>query len=329
MTEWNSGQPNDYGGESLLMAASYAAWQDWAGIFIFDYHSSGVYDRDKIEGFFSIDSHPAKMASAPAAALLFRRGDVTPGEQAVNLTIPHDTFWNEVVALPDGTSAAPFIKTWKDAGAWRGAPLESRVYAAIGDTVFPTATFDKITDVKQFDTDTGETSWDGAAGTYLMSSPRSKLIAGFWGGRIADADELKIAMAPSTPAATVTAGIGPAGTAAPDSSNFAVFALSSLDGVDIVASKSLLLTATGKAENVNMTWNADRNSIGNGWGTGPTQMEGIIATVRLVTTQKEARVWALDETGQQRTEVPAMWKNGVLEWTISPQYKTVWYQIAS
>jgi hypothetical protein len=34
---------------------------------------------------------------------------------------------------------------------------------------------------------------------------------------------------------------------------FAVFALSSLDGNEIATSKSMLLTATGKAENIGMT----------------------------------------------------------------------------
>jgi hypothetical protein len=98
MTEWNSGQPNDFGGESLLMAASYAAWQDWAGIFVFDYHSNGSFDRNAFNGFFSIDSHPTKMVSAPIAALLFvarptgargvARGDLQLAQEHVSLTLP-------------------------------------------------------------------------------------------------------------------------------------------------------------------------------------------------------------------------------------------------
>ena len=38
VTEWNSGQPNDFGAESLLMAAAHAAHQNWAGVWMFDYH---------------------------------------------------------------------------------------------------------------------------------------------------------------------------------------------------------------------------------------------------------------------------------------------------
>jgi hypothetical protein len=85
VTEWNSGQPNDFGSESLIMAAAYAAHQDWAGVWVFDYHSNGLFERDRIENFFSIDSHPTKMATAPAAALLFRRGDVAASQTKTSL----------------------------------------------------------------------------------------------------------------------------------------------------------------------------------------------------------------------------------------------------
>ena len=318
MTEWNSGQPNDFGGESLLMAASYAAWQDWAAIFVFDYHSSGSFDRNAFNGFFSIDSHPTKMVSAPVAALLFRRpptgargvnlGDLQTAYDDVTLTLPDGDTWLETSALGDGTTAAPFVKTWRDAGAWRGAPLQGKVYARFGQGVFPTSSRAELSNKKRFVSDTRETEWDGAAGTFLVSTARTKVVAGSWGGKIADADELKIA------------AVAP---------GFAVFALSSLDGNEIASSKSMLLTATGKAENIGMTWNAERTSVGNGWGSGPTQVEGIAATIRLVTSQKTARVWALNELGQARSAVPATWKNGVLQFDIAANYKTLWYQIVS
>src|SRR5690606_28652138 len=107
MSEWNSGQPNDFGSESLLMIAAYAAWQDWAGIYLFDYHSSGDYDRDYFRGYFSIDTHPAKMATAPAAALMYRRpqteagvlqslGDAAPATREYSLTVPPEFLWLKV-----------------------------------------------------------------------------------------------------------------------------------------------------------------------------------------------------------------------------------------
>jgi hypothetical protein len=320
MSEWNSGQPNDFGGESLLMAAAYAAWQDWASVYLFDYHSSGAYDRNRFEGFFSIDSHPVKMATAPAAALLYRRaaqgafgghlGDLAPAEETVTLTLPRSTIWHEVAGIGDGTTAASAIKSWRGAGAARGAALGAKIYTQIGDGIFPIASRAEIQSGKSWNSDTGQLRWDNIAGLFAVNTSRSKLAAGFSGGKTIDLDELRISMPASQ-------------------SNFAVFALSSLDGAEVGVSKNLLLTAVGKAENLKMGWNVDRSSVGSQWGIGPTQVEGIIATISLVTSQKNARVWALDGTGQQRAPVISNWKEGVLTFNVSSLHRTLWYQITT
>ncbi|HEX8832858.1 MAG TPA: carbohydrate binding domain-containing protein, partial [Abditibacteriaceae bacterium] len=315
MSEWNSGQPNDYGAESLLMIASYAAWQDWAGVFLFDYHSSGPYDRNRIEGFFSIDSHPTKMVTAPAAALLFRRagtgpseGDLMLAENATTLKLPRAMLWDEVASLGDGPTATPIIKTWRDAGASRSAPLEGKVYSLFGNGVFPVASRSEIRTEKVWNSDTQQVRWDTFGSIYAVNAPRSKVAIGQVGGRKIDLDELQLTVEPSQ-------------------SNFAAFSLSSLDGKPVVDSRSILLVAAGKAENVGMGWNADRSSVGTQWGSGPVQVEGIGSAVQLVTTAKRSRVWALDVTGQQRSEVASELKNGVLSFRIAPGLRTLWYQI--
>ncbi len=328
MSEWNSGQPNDFGAETLLMAAAYAAWQDWAAVYLFDYHSSGAYNRDRFENFFSIDTHPVKMATAPAAALLFRRpgagfvsqipsemvsapiGDLATAEDSVTLWLPRDLLWHEVASFASGPTAAPVVKTWRDAGATRSLPLQSKVYIALGGSTFASASRAGLDDPKTLNSDTGQLRWDRSANTFAVNAPRSKVVVGTLGGKSTYLDELQIAMPPSQ-------------------SNWAAFALSSLDGADIARSKRLLLTVAGKAENVGMTWNADRSSVGTGWGSGPTQVEGVIANLHVLTDLKRARVFALDETGQGRSEVPSTLRNGVLSFAVGPQWKTLWYEIAA
>jgi len=316
MSEWNSGQPNDFGAESLLMAAAYAAWQDWAGVFVFDYHSSGPYNRDRFEGFFSIDNHPAKMVTAPAAALLYRRpgtnfstGDVEMAGDEVTLTLPRDTLWQEVANAPGGPSAAPIIKTWQSAGALRAAPLHGKTYVRFGDGVFASATRAELDSAANYTSDTGQIRWNRAPALFSIDTPRSKAIMGSLGGREARLRELRIAQPPSQ-------------------NNFASYALSSLDGAEIARSKRLLFVAAGKVENVAMGWNLDRTSVGNEWGKGPTQAEGIMADVEIVTGLREARVWALDVTGARRIEVPSRLQQAVLRFSISPQWQTLWYEIA-
>ncbi len=314
MTEWNSGQPNDFGAESLLMLASYAAWQDWAAVYVFDYHSSGPYDRDFYQGFFSIDSQPVKMATSPAAALLFRRptrglpGDVWPARDAVTLTLPRDTFWNEVASNGGPPSAAPAVNTWQNAFASRTAPLAGKVYTRFGNAIFPIASRVELSTAKQYSSDTKQIEWKRDPGLYTLNSPRSKLAIGFLGGREINLDELRIAAPKSR-------------------NNFAAISLSSLDGEPVPSSHRLLLTAAGRAENVGMGWNAARNSVGNQWGTGPTRVEGIDARIALLTDAKRAKVWALDTTGGRRSQVSASLRGGVLRFSIAPRWETLWYEI--
>jgi Carbohydrate binding domain len=339
MSEWNSGQPNDFSAETLLMAAAYAAWQDWAAVYLFDYHSNGSYNRDRFENFFSIDTHPVKMATAPAAALLYRRpppgasavgastagasaadasaasleaapGDLKAADTAVTLTMPRAMLWNEVAGFADGPTATPIIKTWRDAGAPRAAPLEGKAYVRFNSGVFPTASRATLRAPQVLLSDTRQIVWNRGTNTFCVNTPKTKVVIGFLGGRSTMADEFQIAMPPSQ-------------------SNFAAFALSSLDDGAIAQSKRLLLVAAGKAENQAMGWNADRSSVGNNWGNGPTRVEGIVANIRVLTNYKNARVWALDVSGQQRSEVPSALRNGVLRFSIGPQWKTLWYEIVS
>jgi hypothetical protein len=314
MTEWNSGQPNDYGAESLLMAASYAAWQDWAAVYLFDYHSSGPYARDYFQGFFSIDSQPVKMATAPAAALIFRRpttglpGDVAPARDAVTLTLPRDTFWFDVGSMPGPPGAAPAVNTWNAAGAWRGAALQGKVYTRFGDTLFPTASRAEAPNSTSYVSDTGQVQWRQEPGLFTLNTPRSKVAVGFLGGQSADLDELRLQLPASQ-------------------TNFAAIALSSLDGQPVAASRRLLLTVAGRAENLGMGWNAAHNSVGGQWGHGPTQVEGVTAQVALVTEARGAQVWALDNTGARRVQIASTLRDGVLRFWAAPRWQTLWYEI--
>jgi hypothetical protein len=79
MSEWNIPDPHDYAASVVPFAAMVAALQDWDGIFFFQYHSAeGGWYSDKVSGFFSFNSQPAKLALFTACAHMFRRGDLAP-----------------------------------------------------------------------------------------------------------------------------------------------------------------------------------------------------------------------------------------------------------
>ncbi len=323
MSEWNSGQPNDFGSESLLMISAYAAWQDWSAIYLFDYHSSGSYDRDMIRGFFSIDSHPAKMATAPSAALIFRRpqqvnneqalpvlGDVATAKREYSLIVPPEFLWLKVASSTGQPTPALVLPTWKDAGVARGAPLRGKVYVEFGDAAFATANRIDHDPRRHYDSDTKQIRWNKTPGFFSLNTPQSKMATGFLGGYRLSLGELRL-------------DVPPAGN------NFATLSLASLDNEPVMQSKKMLLTAVGKAENINMGWNAARNSVGNNWGNGPTVVEGIGANVQIVTDAKKMRVFALGPTGVRASEVPSTLRAGILRFSIASRWKTVWYEIAA
>lgn len=351
MTEWNSGQPSDFGQESLLMAAAYAAWQDWAGVYIFDYHSIGNFDRDYFKGFFSIDSHPAKMATAPAAALIFRRpqssneqadadpqpigqahivttssaqteqqdtpgqvatvcGDVLTAKHETNLTIPPNLLWSKVAASSGQPTPALVLPAWREAGASRSAALLGKVYVNFGEAPFVMTDGTDPDPKNLWVSDTRQIRWSKQPPLFVVNAPCSKIAAGFLGGYGLAVGEWKI-------------------NAAAGGNNFQTLALSSLDGLPLAQSRRVLLTATGRAENIDMGWNLPRDSVGKEWGKGPTLVEGLSAGVQFLTDATQVKVYALSPIGERVAEVPCTLSNGTLEFSIAPRWKTLWYEIAS
>lgn len=91
VSEYNEPAPNDFQAETVPVLASFAAFQDWDMIYLFDYGDYGTgTDNEKINGYFSINSNPAKMAFMPAAAMIFRgfQGATSPNLTEIGVTKP-------------------------------------------------------------------------------------------------------------------------------------------------------------------------------------------------------------------------------------------------
>ncbi len=321
ISEFNSGQPNDFGAESLPMLAAFAAYQNVAGAWIFDYHSAGSFERDKFENFFSIDTQPVKMATAPMAALIFRRpndalsadsgapeiGDVAPASDEITLNIPPDVAYAEVANASGPPALSPFLKTWNGSGAPLGVGLNGHAGNSQNPGLFasPTLATDATSNV--FSSESGEMKWDGTLGSWSLNAPRAKIVAGFVGARTVRLGEAQFWVAPS--------------------SNWATIGLVSLDQKPVASAKRLLLTLAGKAENVGMRWNSDRSSVGEEWGRGPSYVAGITSVVKILSGAQTAKVWALDERGQRRGQLDSRLQNGALKFSVSPVWRTLWYEI--
>jgi len=299
VSEYNHPAPSDYSAECVPMLAAFAAQQDWDGIFLFDYHSSaGDWDRDRISGYFSIDSHPAKITLMPAAAAIFRRADVEPASASAVLEFPTKLIPGELRTHGASVSAA-----------WQALGFAQRDSMAAGTAVRFVDTAARPSIKRSNTVSIPNVTWNcdrdnDAPATFTINSPASRGVIGFASGR-----EIKLS------------GL----TIAPRS-DFAAITVTALDGKPVEQSAHLLISAVGRVENTGMGWNADRTSVSNKWGTEPVVAEGIKARISLDAKVGHATVYALDGGGGRMQPVACNAASGKLDIDLGPQWKTLWYE---
>jgi hypothetical protein len=282
ISEYNEPAPNDFQAEAVPVLASFAAFQDWDMLYLFDYGDYGAgAANDKINGYFGIGSNPAKTAFLPAAAMIFRHREIDPGTSSVVVTPEKYRVDSTAVPVWKAITHLDGIASVRYAINGPGEKSVGKLFASK-----PEMTFLK--------TNTG--------GEYREISPSADVLVGDIGGQ--------------------TVGLEGTSLTFPNfGDNFAAVTLTQMPN------KSRLLTMIGKVENQGMVWNAERTSIGDQWGHGPTMAEGIPATVTLK-SDGPRHVYALDGTGKRVTDVPVTFEGGNLKFTVGPQYKTLWYEIA-
>jgi len=293
VSEYDHPAPSHYAAEMFPMIGSFAAIQDWDGLFQFDWGGTDAA-AGRITGFFSLQQHPAKLAFLPAAALMFRRGDVGALPGTARLTIPAQ---EAEVFTADNVSMAD---VWKKAGVATGDMVTRRLelrFASRGKTEA------QVSGPRR-----SPVAWDADAPIYTVDAPAAKAAVG-------------------RPKATKLEGAEFEVSANPN--NFAALTLNAVDGKPVGKSGRLLLVAVGNVENTDMGWNADHTSVNTKWGHAPTICEGIAARIALDTTAKHAQVYALDGSGAHTAEVPVTLASGKLSFEIGPRFKTVWYEIVT
>ncbi len=91
VTEYQEPAPNDWAAEAIPEIASFAALQDWDGVFLFAYSHDSNYDKGKIASFFDIEGNPTKMSQVPMGARLFEVGALpTATDQAITKISPKE-----------------------------------------------------------------------------------------------------------------------------------------------------------------------------------------------------------------------------------------------
>lgn len=299
VSEYNHPAPSDYQAEMMPMLSSYAALQDWDMIYAFEY---GQYASnatlDHIQGFFEIAQNPAKEAFFPSAALIMREAEISPLGAAMSLKI----------APGSVASAASVSGEWQTANGGKPFNLLSARFEA---SIAPGAHASKIVQhrAKRAGGASARIVSGSAGAIYAAHGKAAVVAAGFLGGQSVDEGEVSI-------------------TCPEFGDNFAAMTLVSIDREPLTTSRRILLTIVGRAANVDMQWNDTRTSVGNKWGHGPSQAEGIPATITL-NDPSIKNAWALDAGGARSQEIPLTIENGRATFAIGPKYKTVWYELSA
>jgi hypothetical protein len=142
-----------------------------------------------------------------------------------------------------------------------------------------------------------DVSWDPTAGVVQVHSAKTWTVQGM--------------------IAKKTFRFGEASLVVGDCENdYGIVILTSLDDKPIAESARLLLTAVGSAENTGMVWNAEKTSVGNNWGSGPTLVNAIPCELRNFPSR---RIFALDGRGSRGAELKSP--------TFGRAHKTLWYEL--
>lgn len=323
VTEYNHPHPNSYEAEAYFFLSAYGSLQDWDAVFPFDYNGSDSWNAQRIEGYFTINQNPVKMASVIPAALAFYRGDIKPANQTVVVPINKEDEINELL-----TGHAWQLVDAQKAGESQKTTYIHKMRIAVEGQSVPGGSLapgSANTSGNVMVSDTGEITWDVSsanAGFVKVDTAMTKMVWGFQGGRTYYLSGVTI-----TPGTTVTGG-------------FSSIALSALDGDSFASAQRILVTALGTQYNTGSQFYQYPNTpisfppalnlgitLRNQWGGSPTMAEGISAQFILPSDYNETTVWALDNTGARKVTVTVTNSGGFAAFGISPGYQSLWYEV--
>ena len=345
VAEFNFPWPNEFRAEGLLLASAYACLQDWDIFLLFSY-SPG----DAELSMFRCQTDPARWGEFPAAALMFHRHDVATAENEVHVVHTPEarctpapdtshadytvyrflTFISKVrtafiddayrgnanVALACGPSAEAAVKSPTKVIRFDEAPWKTWLYPSfvkearkLGLTGYAEMPLDE----KRLVSDTRELSLDYGKGLLTIDTARTQGVV----GRLAKAGKIKL----QTVQLSAT-------------TDFAAIVITSMDEQPIGASRRLLVTAVGRAEQTSQGYwppteeQARRTSMAwmlPGEGRLPIVVEPVQATIELPLPAK-GTVYALDSSGKRDRQIPATYRAGMLQ--LDPtQARTIWCEV--
>jgi hypothetical protein len=318
VSEYNHPFPNEYGCESPLLLAAYAALQDWDAVYLYTFchrWTERELSGDVVAGYFDVANEVSKMCQMPTAALLFLRGDVQAAKRLVTITYDEARLFD---SLRSPVRSSAFKRT--DGEISPLLPLVHRFRVARFDAERTTRAEDvPFTEPQgRIVSDTGELTWEtqGAkTGALTINTPRLQAAMG-WLKQSRDGHG-----AVKVRTADVEFNV---------ETPFCAVSLVSLDGQPLRRSQKILVVAAARCANTGMQWNEARNSIGDRWGGSPLLIEPVVGQVTL---QRDAnapplRLIPLDGRGLPKGAGTSATREGTsLRLPLRAGEATVWYAL--
>lgn len=300
VTEYNHPAPLDSQAECVPMIASFAAAQDWDGVWLYTYtHSNDSWDREYMNSYFDIDTNPAKWGFMPAGAVMFRDDEILPFRNQAVRTID-DTHQKMLDALADFQ-----IKHDRNLAASISAAEKEKLDTAFSLALAQTPAAQAVRTGGRLSAK-AHLQWDvvNNRGLYVLRNDRCYVVTGNT-ERFKDvANGLSLAIQqPGFAAVTVTA----------------------MDDKPMTDSNRILITACGRCENTGMQFSEDRRTVGRNWGQAPVEIEPVEGTItlpkRLNNTPMTCKVLNPDGTVKQQFTVT----NNTI--ALKAEYGTMWYLV--
>ncbi len=304
VSEYNHPAPSDSQASCVPMLASFAAAQDWDGIWMFCYDSGpNEWNDNYFDSYFDIIHNPAKWGFFPAGASIFRYGGIGPvgnTQSYIALTNPA----SPVPALTEkylGYNSDMFRILTSNSSITRQDLLAKRITNAL----FETGTINTPAEPNQT-TVNWQIDSDGS-GIYTVTGKSAKVYIGHKEKFLAASNN----------------------TIEVNEPNYVTLTITSLEPAYTINTppqkKKFLITAIGRSENTGMIFSADRMTVGTNWGHAPVQIEPVRAKIKI--PFKELKCYALLPDGTIKTTVPTYVENRQTIIELSPTYQTMWYLV--
>ncbi len=297
VSEYNHPAPNDAQAECVPMISTFAAAQDWDGVWLFACrYPTNAAERAASPGFFDVAGNPAKEGFLAAGAGAFRDGGVASLIDARIIPIAESSrdggalgelqgrYGLDLFGVASSRDRKPLL---------RADVLRARLAVSL--------------DGKRL-----ETGSPGASRDPDRTAVRWNATNGYWAagrGVLAWAGRAR--------------GFDAASGLSLKSPGFAAVMVTAMDGEPFSRTRRVLVTACGRSENTGMTFSSDRRTVGDGWGRAPTLIEPVDASIRLPSLASGA--WTCSPLGPDGAPAGRFPFDPSKPLDLKPAHRTIWY----